>query len=89
MIGLTDGGIESSDATESRGKGDVAHRQSGFIDELFCKMQAAGMSHGDRRRSEMLEKKAAEMARADSEMFGENFDATVFESAFTDEPQRP
>jgi hypothetical protein len=52
-------------------------------------MQAAGMSHGDRRSSEMLKKKATEMARADSEMFGENFDATVFESAFADEPQPP
>src|SRR5207245_5365103 len=52
MINLADARIESSYATESRSQGNLSHRQPGFIDKLFRKVQTAGVSHRTGRRTQ-------------------------------------
>src|SRR3989442_6175298 len=52
MIDLTDACVESSYATETRSHRDLSYRQPRFVDELFCKLQTAGFSHRNRRRTQ-------------------------------------
>src|SRR5437870_5904738 len=87
MIDLADARVESSYATESRSQGDLSHRQPGFIDERFRKVQTAGVSHRTGRRTQVSEEEAAKMARANSQPLCKNFHSTVLKSALIDQPQ--
>jgi hypothetical protein len=84
MIDLANAGVEASHATEAGRERDLAHRQTGLIDQLFCKMQTSGLSHGNRRRSQVSQKQAAKMARPNSQTFGEDFHSAILQAAFAD-----
>jgi hypothetical protein len=62
MIDVTDAGIESSHTSETGSEGNLTHRQAGFVDEFFRKVKTASLSHCNRRRSQMSQEQAAEMA---------------------------
>ena len=81
------GGIEAAHASEARGERDFAERKTGFVDQLFCEVQAACLRDRARGGAEMADEEAAKMARADSDSFGQTFDAAVFQAALADEAQ--
>ena len=85
MIDLANTGVESPYATETRSKGNLAHRQAGLVDELLGKVQSACPCHRDRSRSQMLEEEAAKMARANSQTFRENFNPATLQAALADQ----
>src|SRR5437773_7375291 len=86
VIDLADPGVESSYAAESRSQGNSRHRQPRFVDELFRKVQTAGLSHRTGRRPQVPEEEAAKMARANPQPRCENFDSTVLQGALIDQP---
>src|SRR5215472_2582964 len=87
MIEIVDSGIESANAAESRGEGNLTHRQASFIDELLDEMETAGLGDRERSRSQMSQEQAAKMARPDTYSFCKTFHSFVTEAAFTDETQ--
>ena len=87
MIGLGDGGIESANAAEAGRDRDLAHRQTRLINQLFRKMQATGLRHRAGRRAQVLQEQPTQMARANSQALGENFDSAVFQATFADQAQ--
>jgi hypothetical protein len=89
MIDLADTGVESPHATEAGSNRDLVHRQPGFVDELFCKVQPPRLGYRHRSRSQMSQKQAAQMPRPYSQAFRKNFHATVFQSTLTDQTQSP
>jgi len=87
MIDLANTGVESSYASKAGGKGNLTHRQTGLVNELFGKVQTPCLSDGNRRCSQVSQEQAAEMPRSNSQAFGENFYATVFHATLTDQAQ--
>jgi hypothetical protein len=56
--------VESADATEPCGEGNLSHRQARFVDELLGEQNAAGLGDGDGRRAKMLAEEAPELPLA-------------------------
>ena len=65
-----------------------ARSDSGIRDELLCREQPAVCRHGLRACAGMRKKETPELPLADTEPFGECFDASLVERAFFDEAER-
>jgi hypothetical protein len=85
MIDLANARVETPYATEARGKSDLAHRQSCFVDELLCKMQTARLSHSHRRCPQVSQEQAAKMPRSYSQTLCKNFYSTVIQTTLADQ----
>src|SRR5262245_30867153 len=62
--------VESADAAEARGEGDLGHRQRRLVNELLREQHAAGLSDGDRGSAEVLSAQAPELSLADAQPLG-------------------
>ena len=86
MIGLADARVESPYAAESGSKGNLDHRQTGFIDQFLREVQTVGVRYGAGCRAQMFEKQPAKVARSDSKAFRQAFDSAVLQTALSDQP---
>jgi hypothetical protein len=58
--------IELANAFETRAKRNLGHREPRFLDELSCEVNPVGRRDLERGSTEMLHKKTAQLARAES-----------------------
>jgi hypothetical protein len=81
--------VESPDAAEAGGEGDLGHGHLSFVDKLLGEEDTAGLRDRDGGGSEMLMEEAAELAFAYAEAFGEGFYscAVAVEGAVGDESE--
>src|SRR5271155_3171490 len=61
--------IEAAQTAEASCQGNVGHRHSGFMNELFREEHAACLGNGDGRSSQMLPKETSKLSFAYSETF--------------------
>jgi hypothetical protein len=87
MIDLLDAGVESPYATEPGGNGNLTHGQTGLVDELFCEVQTAGLSHSHRRRPQVSQEQASKMSRSNSQAFCQYFYSSILQTALSDQSQ--
>ena len=85
VIKLADARVEAPDTAESRGQGDLSHRQTGLIDQFLREMQAARLSYHHGGCTEMAQEQAPKMPRADPESLSQNLDATVSQPGLTNQ----
>src|SRR5262249_47612493 len=94
-VGTADLAVEPPQAAEAGSDRNLVEWQRGLVGELFCEVHAARQRDLERRRAEMVDEEAAEMARGHAESIGEPIDVAVLdlarstERAFADETQRP
>lgn len=77
MVDLADPGVEAPHAAEARSQRNLAHGQTGLVDELLRKVQTARLGHRHRGRSQVAQEEAAKMSCSDSQALGKNLDPTV------------
>ena len=87
MIDLADAGVESPHAAKTGSESNLAHRQTGFVNELFGKLQPARLRHGAGCCSQVAQEQAAKMARANTQALGKHLHPAIFQAALTDQPQ--
>ena len=87
-VGAADLTVEAAHAAEPRRERHLAERESRFVEELLGEMDAARVRDFDRRRAEMLEEEAAQVARGHAKPSGQRIDAVLVQRAFADQPQR-
>ncbi len=79
--------METTDAAEAGGEGDVGEGERGFVNEAFGELHAEGLRDADGRRAEVFDEEAAEMTSGDAEAVGEGFDAAGIEGPGFDEAE--
>jgi hypothetical protein len=89
VIDPADIGVKSTYATKARSQRNLSHWQSRLVDKPLRKVQTPCLSHGNRRRPQVSQEQAAKVARANSQAFRQNFNSTVLQATFTDQPQSP
>src|SRR5215831_21088299 len=73
--------VESADAPETRGKGDLGHWQRCLVNELFCEQHAAGLSDGHGGRAEVFPAQAPELPLPDAKPLRQRVDSPLVESS--------
>src|SRR5580704_8310210 len=89
MVDLADSGVESSNAAKTGSEGNLTHGQIRLVEKLLCEVHLARPCHRTRRSSQVLEKQAAKMTRANSKAFRERFYSAIVQATLTNQPQRP
>src|SRR6266550_455334 len=89
MIDPPDGGVESSNASEARGNRQLAHRQRGFVDQLFCEVQTPRVSDRTGRCPQMSQEQAPKMTGPNAQPFCQSFHAAIFQTTLADQAQSP
>jgi hypothetical protein len=85
MIDLADARVESPNAAESRGQGNLIHRQSRLVDQPFCELQTARLSYGPWSRAQMFQEQAPQVPRSNSEPLRQKFYSTVLQPTLADQ----
>ncbi len=87
MIDLANARIEPPHAAKARSQRDLAHRQTGFVDQFLGKVQSPCLGYGARCRPQMPQEKAAKMPRTNPQAFRKSFDTTILQATLIDEAQ--
>src|SRR5215471_3314599 len=87
MIEIADARIETANRAESRGEGNLAHWQAGFVDEFLGKVQAASLRYRYRSRSQVAQEQASKMPRSYSQSFRKCLDSAASQSTFCNQTQ--
>jgi hypothetical protein len=87
VIDLANARVEASNAAEPRRKSNLVHGKTRLIDEFLGKVQTASLSYSYGRRAEVSQEQAAQVSCADSQAFRKNFDSTILQPTFPDQPQ--
>ena len=80
--------VEAPDAAEARRVRHLAEGQGRLVEELLGEMEAPRVRDVDRRRAQMLEEEAPQMAGGHAGTRGQRVDARLVERSFADQPQR-
>jgi hypothetical protein len=73
--------VESADAAEPCGEGDLGHRQMGFVDELLGEQNAAGLGNSDRRCAKMLAEQAPELPLTHTQSTSQGINTSLVQGA--------
>jgi len=73
--------VESADAAEPCGEGDLGHRQMGFVDELLGEQNAAGLGNSDRRCAKMLAEEAPELPLTHTQSTSQGINTSLVQGA--------
>ena len=88
VVGREERGVEPPQRAVARRDRDLRHREVGLVHEPLREVEASGLRDRHRRRADVRDEQAVEVAGADAYAGGERLDRRVVESAVVDERQR-
>lgn len=88
-IHVSEGVVELTDAGESRGEGDLAHRQRRGFDEGPGRAHPFGPGQRQRSGAELLVHEARQLSGTVAEFRGQGLDSPAVDDAFADEAHGP